>query len=93
MNYKKAFRIIRATKEYSQKDLALKTGLDRTLISRIEAGDRTPTTKTLEVLSEKLGIPLHLIILLSSTTSPKGNRVSDEEVMLIGKILLKLSCS
>jgi len=40
--------------KYSQEDLALKTGLDRTYVSGIERGERNPTIKIVILLSKAL---------------------------------------
>lgn len=89
MNYQKILKIIRATKGYSQKDLADKTGIDRTLISKIESGERNPTMNTLERISSRLNIPLHLIVFMASGMKNRGE-VSENEILQVGKTFIKL---
>ena len=66
MNYNKAIRTIRAAKGISQKKLAALTELDSSYISRIESGQRIPTLEVIELISNKLGIPVYLLTLLAS---------------------------
>lgn len=66
MNYGKAIKIVRNTRGLSQKDLAERVGLAPSYISRMEAGERKPTTETLETISGALGIPMYLMVLMSS---------------------------
>lgn len=66
MNYNKAIRTVRAAKGISQKELAALTKLDASYISRIEAGHRIPTLEVIELISEKLKIPVYLLTLLAS---------------------------
>lgn len=66
MNYGKAINIARNTRGLSQKDLAKRAGLTPSYISRMEAGERKPTTETLETISGALGVPMYLMVLMSS---------------------------
>ena len=55
-------RSFRKKAELSQEQLALDAGLERTYISMLELGQRTPTIKTLIQLGRALKIPLSEII-------------------------------
>jgi transcriptional regulator with XRE-family HTH domain len=66
MNYGKAIKIARNTRGLTQKDLADRVGITSSYISRMEAGERKPTTETLETISGALGIPMYLMVLMSS---------------------------
>ncbi len=66
MDYGKAIRVARATKGMTQKQLASLVDVNPSFISRIEAGQRSPSIETLEDLAQGLSIPLHLLILLGS---------------------------
>jgi len=66
MNYSKAIRTVRAAKGISQKELASKTELDPSYISRIEKGGRVPTLEVIEKIAKQLEIPVYLLTLLAS---------------------------
>ena len=50
----------REKQNITQKQLAAKTGLTQTYISRIETGDADPTLQTLKKIAEGLGMKLEL---------------------------------
>lgn len=87
MNYGKAVKIIRNSRELSQKELASRIGLAPSYISRIEAGDRKPTTETLELISKELKVPLYLLILMSSEKEDIKN-LPEEMISNLGQSLL-----
>lgn len=66
MNYSKGVRILRASKGLTQKQLSELANMDRSYLSRIESGERVPTTEVLEAISKSLSIPLYLLTLISS---------------------------
>jgi transcriptional regulator with XRE-family HTH domain len=73
MNYSKTIKIIRAARGLSQQDFATLTGIDPSLVSRIESGQRPLSVTNLKKISTKLSIPESLIKLLSSEeTELKG---------------------
>jgi transcriptional regulator with XRE-family HTH domain len=57
-----ALRRIRERKELSQEQLALDAGLDRTYISLVERGVRSPTVRTVVKLAQVLNVAPSLII-------------------------------
>ena len=65
MNYGKGLKLARAIADLNQKDLALKAGLDPSHISLIEKGTRKPSLEALEKLSQALGIPSDLFLLMA----------------------------
>lgn len=67
MNYGKAIKIIRASRELTQTELASLINVEASYISKIESGDRTPSLTKLQLISEKLSIPFHLLSLLASS--------------------------
>lgn len=89
MNYARALKIIRAVKEISQQELAQKTSLSTSLISRIESGDRTLSKSSLIQISKKLDIPQNLITLLAVE---KGDNkiIEGKDAVRVGSILLKI---
>ena len=58
----KVLRKLRNDVKLSQEQLALDAGLERTYISMLELGQRTPTIKTLIKLSQALNIQLSDLI-------------------------------
>jgi transcriptional regulator with XRE-family HTH domain len=60
----KAVRFLRETKQLSQRELALNSGIDATEISRLEKGKSNPTHETLQRLSKGLGVPCSQIFTL-----------------------------
>jgi transcriptional regulator with XRE-family HTH domain len=66
MNYGKGLKIARAIAGLQQKQLADLAKIDPSHVSLIENGKRTPSLGTLQKLSKALGVPHHLLALLSA---------------------------
>jgi transcriptional regulator with XRE-family HTH domain len=64
MNYGKAIRTARSIADRSQEDVAKAASINRSYLSSIESGKRTPSIGTLENLTHALNIPMHLLQLL-----------------------------
>jgi len=92
MNYARAIKTIRAARELSQSEFSKIVGIDQSLISRIESGNRKPSIKNLETISKKLFVPLHLITLLASEKSDL-KRISEREAKALSYNLLELLVS
>ncbi|HEY5056436.1 MAG TPA: helix-turn-helix transcriptional regulator [Acidobacteriaceae bacterium] len=73
MNYGKAIRIARSIADLSQARLAELSDIDRSYLSLIEGGNRTPSMETLTQISNALKIPFHLFTLLATE---KGDATS-----------------
>jgi transcriptional regulator with XRE-family HTH domain len=58
-----ALREQRKIRHMSQEALAFEAGLDRTYISLLELGQRSPTLDTLEVLSQAMGIKISTLVM------------------------------
>jgi transcriptional regulator with XRE-family HTH domain len=86
MQHSKALHIIRATKGLTQQELAEITGYSRSLISRVESGERNLSKKTKRIIAKKLNIPPNLIDLLSLE---EDGKLSDQ-AREIGELLLKI---
>lgn len=89
MDYKKAFGVIRASKGMSQKELAEVLDVTPSYVSRIEHGERIPSTEMIERLCKRLHIPLTLFMLLGK----KYEELDDIDKHLLddlGKELLKI---
>lgn len=92
MDYGRAIRVARSARELSQKELAQRLDVDPSLISRIEAGTRRPSTKTLEDIADALGVPMYLLLLLGSEESDLRAVPSDHAAAL-GRKLLRILVS
>jgi XRE family transcriptional regulator, master regulator for biofilm formation len=77
MNYGKGLRIARAIAGLQQKKLARLANIDPSHVSLIEMGKRQPSVGTLQKLSNALGIPHHLLVLLSA--DPGDLKINDQE--------------
>jgi transcriptional regulator with XRE-family HTH domain len=55
-------RELRQEKGFSQEELAERAGLHRTYISQIERGVKSPTLRSLELISTALDLPLSVIV-------------------------------
>lgn len=69
MNHNKAFgkalRKLRLNAKMSQDVLAMESGLDRTFISLLELGQRSPTLDTILALSTALGMSMSHLVLVT----------------------------
>lgn len=61
-NFRENVRKTRLSKGYSQEQLAIKSGLDRTYISLIERGKRSPTLSVMAKIANSLDIHLTQLI-------------------------------
>jgi transcriptional regulator with XRE-family HTH domain len=89
MNYSKAIRIVRAAKGLDQQVLAERTGLSKSLLSKIEAEKREMTETTKIKISEALNIPESLLDILA--IEPNESKVSKKDLEFIGKSLLRIN--
>lgn len=79
MDYAKAIRIARSIADLTQGELADRSGLDRSYLSLIEGGKRSPSVETLEKIASSLEIPFHLLALLA-TERGESPRIGEEQV-------------
>lgn len=89
MNYAKAVRLLRATKDLTQKELAERAKIDPAYLSMIETGRRNPSRDMLERLAGAAEIPTSLLHLLASERDDLRN-VSEKQAETLGKQLLEL---
>lgn len=89
MDYARAVRVLRAARNFSQKDLALNVGVEAAYLSMIEAGKRKPGRDLVERLSKACGVPVSLFFLLASESKDLQG-VSADQANLLGKQLLDL---
>lgn len=72
MNFSRAIRIIRAQKGLSQQEFSAQTGIDPSLISRIESGERKLSKKNLSLIANSFHIPVDLITFLATENKDQG---------------------
>lgn len=89
MNYAKALRLIRAARNIDQQGLAEKTGLSKSLISKIEAEERDLTQATKERISKALQVPISLIELLA--LEAHSTKLSRNQLRDIANHLLQIN--
>lgn len=91
MNYGKALKIIRSSRNISQKKLGESVNLDPSYISLIEKNKRTPTIETLESIVNFLDVPIHLFFLLASNKDGvkkvSSNKRADVAELLLNVLL------
>ncbi len=88
MNYSKALRVLRAAKGISQQDLAKQAKLSKSLISKIEAGERTISQSNKYKLTNSLDVPISLLDILA--VEPNDASVSKKDLESIGATLLSI---
>jgi transcriptional regulator with XRE-family HTH domain len=68
-NFSKAVAILRASRGWSRKKLAEKSGLSISYISRIESKDRDPSLNTVIKLAKALKVKFFVLVALSEIDS------------------------
>lgn len=71
-NMKNNLRLLRKSKGYTQIALQMKTGIEQSLLSKFESGERVPPTETLVRLADFYGVSVDYI--LCRTENPEINR-------------------
>ena len=69
---KNNLKILRKSKGYTQIALQMKTGIEQSLLSKFENGDRTPPTETLIRLADFYDVSIDYI--LCRTENPKSHK-------------------
>jgi transcriptional regulator with XRE-family HTH domain len=90
MNYSKAIKTIRVAKNLSQKDLAALLSVTANYISKLETGDRAPSTEFIEDFCKKLGVPYYLFALLASDPQNLGKLPAKETQEVANQLLTLL---
>lgn len=73
MNFKYNLRNLRATKGWTQSELADKTGLSKSIVSDYEVGRSKPDVNTLIKLAEVFGVSIDQLV---------GHKVSENDLFL-----------
>ncbi len=89
MDYGRAIRIARSTQGWSQTRLAKEIQLTPSHISLLEAGLRAPSTETLERIAARLGVPMHLLLLLAADQQNLRG-IGEVEAQQLGQWMLGL---
>lgn len=85
-SYGNLLTIVRSAKNLSQEQLARQIGINKSLVSRYESGERKLAVEKFETFCLKVGLPRNLIKLLVATgVDPKNSDLAQE----LGMILLK----
>ena len=66
---KNNLRLLRKSRGYTQLALQMKTGIEQSLLSKYETGERIPPTETLLILADFYGVSIDYI--LCRTDNPK----------------------
>lgn len=69
---KNNLRTLRKSKGYTQIALQMKTGIEQSLLSKFESGERTPPTETLVRLADFYDVSIDYI--LCRTENPKSHK-------------------
>ena len=69
---KNNLRILRKSKGYTQIALQMKTGIEQSLLSKFESGERIPPTETLVRLADFYDVSIDYI--LCRTDNPKSHK-------------------
>ncbi|MBQ5319223.1 MAG: helix-turn-helix transcriptional regulator [Oscillospiraceae bacterium] len=69
---KNNLKLLRKSKGYTQIALQMKTGIEQSLQSKFENGERVPPTETLMVLADFYGVSIDYI--LCRTENPEINK-------------------
>lgn len=69
---KNNLKLLRKNKGYTQIALQMKTGIEQSLLSKFESGERTPPTETLVRLADFYDVSVDYI--LCRTDNPKSHK-------------------
>ena len=69
---KNNLKLLRKNKGYTQIALQMKTGIEQSLLSKFESGERTPPTETLVRLADFYDVSIDYI--LCRTENPKSHK-------------------
>ena len=87
MNYAKGISGARIRKGLSKRKLASLMGVDASYVTRLEAGKKTPSLAMVETLASVLGMPVYVLMLLSSDEADlRGISPSDAKALGLGML-------
>ena len=88
MNYGKAIKIVRTAHGLTQAELTERLSIGPSHISLIEAGRRQPSLRVLDEISAALGVPPHLLALLSSGPEEVEAHADPKQIAELARSLL-----
>lgn len=95
MTFAEAIRQARLSAGLSQSKLARKAGFDHSYVSRMEAGQRTPTREAVGNLARALnyqyGSPTYDVLLIAAGFAPSNNNTITDPVLIRLNDSLKLA--
>lgn len=89
MNYGKSIKIIRSATGLNQNDFAKVVGLDPSLLSRYESGERPLSEEFIMKVTQKLRVPIELLKLMSAEESELKN-LTEQEASRLGLALMRI---
>ena len=93
MNYGKAIKIVRTAHGLTQAELTEHLSIGPSHLSLIEAGRRQPSLRVLDEISAALGVPPHLLTLLSSGPEEVEAHADPKQIAELARSLLGLLVS
>jgi transcriptional regulator with XRE-family HTH domain len=84
-------RKLRLAKQYSLNDLANGSGFTKSYLSKVENEKREPTLSSLNLICNKLGIPLNLFILIAEINPTENDEFQSLNNILRESVLSKFS--
>ena len=90
MNYGKAIKIVRTAHGLTQAELAERLSIGPSHVSLIESGRRQPSLRVLDEISTALGVPPHLLTLLSSGPEEVEAHADPKQIGELARSLLGL---
>jgi transcriptional regulator with XRE-family HTH domain len=87
MNYAKAIKRLRGASGLNQAEFARLIDKTPGYISKMEIGDRIPTTEVIETICTKLHVPYYLFALLASEEQDIHNLPAKETQMMTENLL------
>ena len=79
--------MLRVSRGLEQRELAKKLRVDRSYVSLLESGKRTPSLQVVESIAATLRVPSYLILLLASETEDLQG-IDAKQAQLLGSELL-----
>ena len=90
MNYGKAIKIVRTAHGLTQAELAERLSIGPSHLSLIEGRRRQPSLRVLDEISAALGVPPHLLTLLSSGPEEVEAHADPKQIADLARSLLGL---
>ena len=63
-----ALKVCRSAKNYSLRELAVRSGFSQSYLSMLETGNRDPKLSTVEQIADALGVPFAILVFMAADT-------------------------